>query len=64
MWSIKTSGGVLETIENLETSALKKVFFIASKLTDLLPLSASTFPTLGDILTILPSSRSDCVVSA
>ena len=38
--STQTSGGVLETLENLETSALNKVLFITSKSTDLLPLSA------------------------
>ena len=61
--STQTSGGGLETLENLETSALNKVFFIASRSTDLLPLSASIYPTLGDIPTILHSSRSDCVAS-
>ena len=44
-----------------ETSALNKVFFLTSKSTDLLPLSASTFPALGGIPTLLPSSGSDCV---
>ena len=55
------SGGVLETLENLQNSALDKVFFTASESTDLLPLFASTFPTLGGTLTLLSSSGSDCV---
>ena len=42
--STQTSGWVLETLENLETSALNKGFFIAFNSIDLLPLSASTFP--------------------
>ena len=44
-----------------EISALNKVFFLASKSTDLLPLSASTFPALGGIPALLPSNGSDCV---
>ena len=50
-------GGVLETLESLEPSALNKVFFIAARSTDLLPLSASSFPTLGDIPTISLSTN-------
>ena len=57
-------GGVLETLKNLETSALNKFFFIVSKSNDLLPLSASTFSAMGYISTILLSTRSDFVASA
>ena len=62
--STRTAGGVLGTLENLETSPLNMVFYIVSKSTDLLPLSASTFPTLGGIPKLLPSSTSDRVASA
>ena len=41
--STQILGGVLETLENSELSALNKFFFIASKSNDLLPLSAATF---------------------
>ena len=57
-------GGVLKTLQNLEPSALKKFFFIASESNDLLPQSASTFSTLGDISTFLLSTRSDYIASA
>ena len=45
--STQILAGVLETLENLEPSALNKGFFITFRSTDLLPLSASTFPILG-----------------